>query len=147
MPFSFPVPVPSCLSYIFLIFTVDRVEHILPQAHLRLPGISPSQLVSYPSRWSHHCTHCTVSLVFQRFKVLCGNLICFLLFLPRCSQFNNFLQTIFSGNIMRTSQTLSVNELARSVGCLGKYLCYVSLCFQWLRKRTEAALSGLLGLQ
>lgn len=49
------------------IFAADGVEHILPQAHLHLSGVPPSQLVSYSPGGNHHCTH---SEVCSNLKIL-----------------------------------------------------------------------------
>lgn len=46
------------------IFPADWVKYILPEAHLHLPSISPSQLVSYPANWSHYSTNCTVCQIY-----------------------------------------------------------------------------------
>lgn len=45
--------------------TADGVEHVLPQAHLRLPGVTPAQLVPDPPHRSHHSTNRTVRSAFE----------------------------------------------------------------------------------
>ncbi len=39
----------------------DGAEHVLPEAHLRLPSMPRSQLVPDPVRRDHHCSYRTVS--------------------------------------------------------------------------------------
>ncbi|KAG7499806.1 phosphatidylserine synthase 1 [Solea senegalensis] len=51
------------------LLAADRAEHLLPQAHLRLPGLAPSQLVSYPSCWRHHCAHCSVTIISSKCRL------------------------------------------------------------------------------
>lgn len=53
-----------CISS--LISTVDRVKHVLPQAHLRLPGVAPTQLVPDSPHWNNHSTNCTVGSVMTK---------------------------------------------------------------------------------
>lgn len=59
----FNLAIVDSMKSVCLVFIAYRVEHILPHAHLRIPGISSTQLVSYPPHWSHHCSHCTVGLM------------------------------------------------------------------------------------
>lgn len=107
------------------IFTADWVEHILPQAHLRLPGVSPSQLVPYPPHRSHHGTHCAVC---SELVLWCSTVphffVMLAIFVSSISAFVIFLYSL-SDNIMHTWQTLSVNGLEHNAGCLGKYVCFV----------------------
>lgn len=39
-----------------------RIEHIFPEAYLRIPGLSSSQLVPDPLHWDHHCPHSSAIL-------------------------------------------------------------------------------------
>lgn len=58
----------NLLSFVCIssfISTADRVKHVLPQAHLRLPGIAPTQLVPDSPCWSHHSAHCAVGSVIK----------------------------------------------------------------------------------
>lgn len=54
----------KCVRISSLNSTADGVEHILPQAHLRLPGVAPAQLVPDHPRRSHHSANRTVRSVF-----------------------------------------------------------------------------------
>lgn len=50
-----------CLIGLFCSLTqADGAEHLLPEAHLRLPSMPRSQLVPDPLHRDHHCSYCTV---------------------------------------------------------------------------------------
>lgn len=99
-----------CISS--FISTADRVEHVLPQAHLRLPGVAPTQLVQDPPSWSHHGAHCAVGLVIKNLLTpRTGLLACWHL---------HRLYYLLTDNITHIWQTLNVKGLEHNVGCLGK---------------------------
>lgn len=50
--------------------TAHRTEHVFLEAHLRIPGLSSSQLVPYPLYWDHHCPH---SAVMSNYLLLCSS--------------------------------------------------------------------------
>lgn len=106
-----------CISS--LISTVDRVKHVLPQAHLRLPGVAPTQLVPDSPHWSHHSADCTVGSVVKRMTSSLSLLHLTDLFIGLLMHMSVF-HCLLTDNIMHTWQTLSVKGLEHSVGCLGK---------------------------
>lgn len=87
-----------CISS--LISTADRVKHVLPQAHLRLPGVAPTQLVPDSPHRSHHSTHGAVSSG-KKNKSFLTQIVLVLLFIGLLTHPHLFY-SLLTDNIMHT---------------------------------------------